>query len=90
MTCGFQYHYFELKDPVTVQYPFESVSSFSYSMCSAHISPDQSKLCGSFEDSTVRLWSLVPTATETKEAKVNTTQVHLACDHSDDVREKNR
>ena len=61
-----------------------------YSMCSAHISPDQSCMCASFEDSTVRLWSLNSSLLNTRQPSANTTQVHLSGDHRDDVDEKNR
>lgn len=60
-------------------------------LCSADISSDASLLCTSYEDSSMRVWSLGPEPLQAgAAAPVNISMVHLAGDFLQDVVDKNR
>ena len=59
-------------------------------MCSASISEDHAVLCSGFEDSSVRVWSLTPKQLKLASPVVNISQIHMAGDLTEDLKQKNK
>lgn len=59
-------------------------------LCSATISADSRMLCGGFEDSSIRLWSLTQESMlQARPTNVDVSSIHLAGDYVEDINENN-
>ena len=59
-----------------------------FRVCGVSMSSDYKTITASYEDSSIRLWKLVPGVFKSEQTPVNISHINLSCDYTEDIQER--